>query len=542
MTQTIKTALLSAPMEWQGRAAKQLEHFGWHTSGAGPQLAAWQPVGLKSVAQRLQFVEGIVIGRVWLGGPYGNGAIRIEPRRFYFYQGEDSKPLREREFDLLSGHPVPRPNKGAILEQVRLGLHALASADGFSVIRADETVAADNVLSRTTAIGDAKQLVPLAQDMWRGVAQTGVFRAPATLNLYVVNDPGRPGGGRQAEEYIRFLEQKWRDVTSADGQLMVKRISLDRLLERLEIKQAASPLNDTVFLLAVSGERGQPLPEPQARVMDLLDQVGQPYRLFSYDNDNLRYSASNQILSVIQAVGGVPYRLQLPFPEPFDDGVLLGIDLGHDRDRRRSAAVASVLGPDGVLLGAVKHFLPLNEALSGKLVARLLNGALEEAEKRLGRKVTRALVFRDGRVPARRPRSDQESVEDYVTALGVPTAFVEVRKGGNPPLWVDAGQRIIPAPAGSMLAPLNAEVRFVTCYESIEQSGPPRTFKVTLPKAGDAFGWGLDVYTGIVCGLCYSPSLGVKPHLPGPIYWADGIAKTSDHDNRFRGQHVRIIA
>jgi hypothetical protein len=144
-------------------------------------------------------------------------------------------------------------------------------------------------------------------------------------------------------------------------------------------------------------------------------------------------------------------------------------------------------------------------------------------------------------VPARRQGSGQESVEDYVNALSVPTALVEVRKGGNPPLWVEAGQQIRPASPGSVFAPAGSEVRLMTCYESIDLAGPPRTFKVRLPKGGDTFGWGLDAYAAIVCGLCYSPSLGVKPHLPGPIYWADGIAKTSDKDNRFRGQHVRII-
>ena len=52
---------------------------------------------------------------------------------------------------------------------------------------------------------------------------------------------------------------------------------------------------------------------------------------------------------------------------------------------------------------------------------------------------------------------------------------------------------------------------------------------------------GIDAYVNILCGLCYSPSLGSQPHLPGPIYWADGFAKTSKFSNQFRGHHVEFL-
>lgn len=537
----LNTALLEASADWEVSADRLLRSQGWVTAKQGRQIGAWLPGRLKQCGTDLSYVEGALIGPIWLGGRHRNTAIRLAARRFYFSSGDLRGPLREREGELLADGAVPRPEKMAILAQIRAAFSVLAASTSFKAIPSDREADPINLLCRTTASGRTGREIPLAPDMWRGIQRAGVHSVPRQLSLYVVNDSFRPDGARQAEAYIQLLKQKWADIGGDPDGLKIGRIRLDRLVERLEATNATEAIEDCIFLIGVSGERGERLSLPQARALELLDQLGQPYRLFSYDNRQLRYSASNQVLSLLQGARGVPYRLKLPYPTKHDDGLLLGVDIGHDRDRRLSALVVAALDSTGVFLGAVKHRITLNEALHGEVVSRLLREARDLAEQNLGRTTDKAIVFRDGRIPMRRPLSGQEAIEDYVTALGVPTSFVEVRKGGNPPLWIEDGEDIYPAPSGSMLTPSGSSVRMLSCYESIDQAGPPRTFKVTVPQNGEAFGWGLDDYAALTCGLCYSPSLGVKPHLPGPIYWADGIGKTSDTDHRFGGQYVRII-
>lgn len=536
-----KTTLITAPTNWQKLAEKTLSNSGWTVHPVKAQLHAWRVDDIKSVTLGLVYAEGIVIRRIWIGKNHSHLSLCVTSHRYYFRENQRSFPLHEREHELLIGRVPPRPNKISILEIVRKGKEDLCAINGFEEIDADPESTTYNALEKSLAVGGDGEIFPLVSDMWRRIVRAGAFRMPSKLNLYVVADTDRPGGALQSADYVRFLEQKWQEVGKGQGNLDVKFFKLSQILARMESSKPPVVTTDSIFLLAVTGRRGEKLPDAQARVMTFFDEIGQAYRLFSYDNKNLRYSASNQLLSMIQSAGGLPYHLKLPFPENFEDGIIVGVDLGHDRDNLCSVAVASAVAPDGAFLCASKVRLPLNEALKGSMVVRLLKSVLKDVEQNYGRNIGKVLIMRDGLVPARKQYSDQESVKDYIDSLDVPTSLIEVRKRGNPLLWQEDGLRILPTVPGTIFAPRGGNVRLLTAYESIEQAGPPRTFKIAIPRGADTFNWGLDAYTAIVCGLCYSPSLGVKPHLPGPIYWADGIAKTSDKDNRFRGQSVRTI-
>jgi len=73
----------------------------------------------------------------------------------------------------------------------------------------------------------------------------------------------------------------------------------------------------------------------------------------------------------------------------------------------------------------------------------------------------------------------------------------------------------------------------------MEGQGIPRVLKLQLRDECDGLGLGFDTMTSIVAGLVCAPSLGTKAHaLPGPIYWADGIARSAPHTYKFAGQPV----
>ena len=156
----------------------------------------------------------------------------------------------------------------------------------------------------------------------------------------------------------------------------------------------------------------------------------------------------------------------------------------------------------------------------------------KEIEKKCEKKFNKVIIIRDGRLPDK--SMSNENIDEYKRVLGIKTTIIECRKINNPPILARSNRK----PIGGMNVCVGSEnIRFANFYDG-RMGGLPRTFKIVLPDGADSLGWGIDNYVSILCGLSYSPSLGSQPHLPGPIYWADGIAKTSDTNNQFRGHHV----
>lgn len=538
----ITTTLLACDSDWDTKAQDIMGGQGWSTHFSSRQVTTWQEENIIAVSDELFFVSGISIRKIWLGGKIGNNAIRITPLRLYFDSINPKKPLRQAEYVLLNGKPRPRVDRNTLYILLGNTKNTLCHEGSFTPINQQPGFHNNNLLSQVQAIGRGNSRIPLSNDIWAALAKSGAFSYPKELALYVVNDNKQQKGPHILNEYIDLLQDKWRLLTRDPEAIQIKRIDLDKLIQRLRTQSGQGALTNAVFLIALSGHVGDPLPKRQQEALELLDKNGIPYRLFSYDNKNPRFSASSQMLSILSAAGGKPYRLLLNYPDDFSHGALIGVDIGHDIDWRRSTVVASLLEPDGNHILSLKKHIPLNEAIPSQIVTRMLRSLKKQSEKLLSRSIERAIIFRDGRIPTKCEKSGNESLHDYLEALEIPTSLVEIRKRGNPPLCQQTDNGLRAAKPGSMFSPEGSDVRLITCYETIQQAGPPKTFKVTIPRSADRFNWGIDAYTGIVCGLCYSPSLGTKPHLPGPIYWADGIAKTSDTDNRFRGQNVKTIA
>jgi hypothetical protein len=66
-----------------------------------------------------------------------------------------------------------------------------------------------------------------------------------------------------------------------------------------------------------------------------------------------------------------------------------------------------------------------------------------------------------------------------------------------------------------------------------------RTLKLHMAPDWDGLRLGMDSVSEILTGLSYAPGLGLATHaLPGPIYWADGIAAMGETNHQFSGQRI----
>ena len=114
-----ETALFAAPTNWQKLAEQTLSNWGWKVHPVKAQLHAWRNDAIKSAVPGLVYAEGIMVSRIWIGKNSSSHSICVIPHRFYFREDQRGTPLYEREHELLSGRPAPRPNKIFILEMVR---------------------------------------------------------------------------------------------------------------------------------------------------------------------------------------------------------------------------------------------------------------------------------------------------------------------------------------------------------------------------------------------------------------------------------------
>ena len=521
--------------DWKSTLAEQLVSHGYTVREKPWGAIAWYESDIRKLNNTADWVEAVEIRSTWLG--LGKEYISVSNKRQYL----DSRREIIRQAERLLLGPLKRPdvNQVELLNGIKKAADFIELGGSFEKVKNALPEQHLPLLNMVSAIGARDCEYELQQDMWTSIAKNGAYEIPKNLEIVVVHDLELSEKATMVDDYCKAIEKKFAQVNRKNSSITIYKTNLEKTLDYVQQK-IASPANtasnNRVFLIAITGKKGIPLPSKQLQLLDFLDQLDYQYRLFSYDNSKLIYSASNQLISLIEGAGGVSYRLKLPFPESFENGVFFGVDLGHDADRGRSTLVVSVVDQYGGYVLSVKHRTQLNEAIDKGDLIDMLNRAKSASEEKLGYAIRRVIILRDGKIPEKKKASRFECIGDYLGALSCPTSVIEVRKRQNPPLYFTSDTGQAKKVFGYKFQAEGTDVQFFNAYDS--NFGIPNTFKVVIPNKGDAFGWGIDVFANIVAGLCYSPSLGMKPHLPGPIYWADGIAKTSETDNRFRGQYV----
>ncbi|MGB1159319.1 MAG: Piwi domain-containing protein [Porticoccaceae bacterium] len=521
--------------DWIRAVVDCCEAQGYEISRDRSNLRVWKSDKRTRITDAIEYVEAIRLAPEDLDVVKGEQFIGLTPVRLYFENGSGT-PSSERENLLLRSLRRPKTNSSSIIDGI-IGLgNMLAQSGKFDHLRGEGLNDEPSLISLTSARG-ASSTFPLAADMWSPALKNGWRLVLPSVNIHFVADGAHPATSPTFTNYQAKLAERWAKATKNGSSLNIKAWGLESFLERARSVGAKPEIlsGNDVVVIAVTGARGDPLPPMQAELMAILDGWGQQYRIVSLTTKKSGdYWLSNHALSILNAVG-VPYSLKLPFPEDFSDGAFFGVDIGHDREKRLSKIVVTVMSPGGRLIAAVSRSGIIDESISGGLIRHLLQSARDRAEEVRGKKFNRAIVFRDGRLPNNNVQRTRETVDNYINAMGIPTSLVELRKNQNPPIFRNGEQAIA---IGACFNPGMLNIRYATFYDS--KVGMANTFKVVTPEGGDALGWGVDAYVKILCGLCYTPSLGSQPHLPGPIYWADGFGITSSTDNRFRGHNVHI--
>lgn len=522
--------------DWIRTVVACCEAQGYEVKRVRGNLRVWKNAQRAPAKNDLEYVEAIQLGREYLGAVNGEQYIGLIPVRLYFKNGSDI-PSAERETVLLGAHRKPPTNSSRIIDGIISLGNTLAENDRFEHLRGKRCDDDRSLLTMTVARG-AESTFPLAEDMWSSVLKNGWRLVVPSVNIHFLAEGAHPAASATFSNYKAKLGKRWDKAAKNGSSLDIKAFELGAFLERAR-SVAAKPeryTDNDVFVIAVTGAKGDPLPPMQAELMSILDRWRQQYRIVSLTTKKSGdYWLSNHALSILNAVG-VPYSLKLPFPDDFRNGAFFGVDIGHDREIGASKIVVTVTSPGGRLIASVSRSEILDESIKGDLVKHLLQSARDRAEEVREKKFDKAIVFRDGRLPDNNILKTLETADNYVNAMGIPTSLVELRKNQNPPIFRNGEQGIA---VGAYFDPGIQNIRYATFYES--KVGMANTFKVITPKGGDTLGWGVDAYVKILCGLCYTPSLGSQAHLPGPIYWADGFGITSPTDNRFRGHNVHII-
>ena len=257
-----------------------------------------------------------------------------------------------------------------------------------------------------------------------------------------------------------------------------------------------------------------------------------PYRLFSYDNPALKWSALDQVGSLLMAAGGMPFQLELPWPDPEHTPYILGVDLGHPIARRDSWVVMSLMDGRGNLIESWRHRQKLDETIEPRVLESGLRWAREKARTH-GRRKADFMVIRDGRL------HKGERIDTYRRILGKDFTFLELIKYDNPEICIP-GPSPSAVPAGFECHVDGDETPYIVPVAPRLANDLARPFKLHMPPYWDGLNLGMETVSAIITGLCYTPGLGLATHaLPGPIYWADGIAAIGETNHQFAGQKIR---
>lgn len=194
--------------------------------------------------------------------------------------------------------------------------------------------------------------------------------------------------------------------------------------------------------------------------------------------------------------------------------------------------VMTLSDAQGILIESWRHRQELNETIGPAVLRNGLNWALAKARLNGGVEKPEFMVLRDGRL------HEGEQVQAYRRILGRRITFVELAKYENPEMFVP-GETPRPVPAGTECLPEGAVTPMIVPVGPRLAGDLARTLKLHMAPDWDGLGFGMDKVSEIVSGLSYAPGLGLAAHaLPGPIYWADGIAAIGDTNHQFAGQRI----
>lgn len=499
--------------DWAAEVAGGLQELGLSVEPLNGRVAAW---GGAQSHKGIKYADGWMFSRMWLAPR--RWALSITQKRMYF---DGAALIHKPEAQIVGdSRPAGRAAAAEIVAQWDL-LRRLA----------------DRLPGRPAPVQLSGQVDDLAaaREIWIGEQrhpfQTGTLNSlyrgsgfDAVPTGWTITLCGLDGVSPSViAEFRRRLAQA---AAQRQAELSVRESRVEEILGRIQqLNAIKEPVRRGRCVLFVLSRRDQPPSASAAQLFDVLDRTKVPFRR-AYATDALEFSIPDQLPSLLLACGGCPHRAVTQ--ARCGPVWTLAVDLGHHPARNYSVVVATLVDPSGRLVHASRMRQPRDETVSREAVARLLADCGTAAEFRSAREPN-VLVLRDGRL------FENEDVGLYTSSLGGRVSLLEYRKRWNPQVVLGNDEPRVPG--GEFSAVLTGCCTMFVCSCRPRSSmALPELAKVTWRETWNQLGLSTSELGRLLAGSATAPGLGMHPRQwPAPLYWADGIAGTSELDLRFRG-------
>ena len=494
---------------WQAKLVDALQKLGFNTYLKRNAVWAWEngkvvagKNGQPSIAYGCEFTREPLSG--------DEPCLAIRAKEVYLKNGEVIHLSPEQR------KPVPGPTQEFRIEYcLKLGERLAARIDGLEAEPVQVKSENQRVHQQTGLVLKNHKEDRSIERPWNGLRQAGFNHVPKGFSVIVfLKDPKDV----RAENYINCLRVAFRSY----GEVVDFTTRL--FTDCNEIPCGA------VGLVGLQGCKGEILDADELKLLESLDAKNAKYRTFSLANQDMKWSAYDQAASLLYTAGGVPYALDLPWPAAVQNTYSIGVDLGHPMGAEKSILAISLIDPQGIHIKSWRYEQARSENADLVALQSGLRKARELVEKLTGQKKNNFLVVRDGR------RNKSERVGHYREVLGQAMTFVDLSKRSSCHMFARSA-RPKSAEAGTVLFVGKKNTPFILPIVPSFHQQMINPQKVIMRKEWDGLELGIERVCALLTGMCYAPSLGMKPHRsPAPIYWANGIASIKPHNCQFRGQ------
>jgi hypothetical protein len=510
-------AVEPVPVRWQQVAERSCRDLNLSVQADGQALFVWPKV---QSAAGVQYADGWILARIWLAPTRAGAGIRS--RRFYFREGALD---RRTENEIVGGR---RPPSRAAAEELEIQRHVISSIAAALAVQTNlvtlQPTVAELVNCRSIRIDNSRTAFDSgsANAIYK---EQGFDCVPEEWQVSVC-----PVDGVTTDVGQMFASRLERLAAQRRARLTARITTLQQVDGRLTALGGQSPRRGRCVLFVLP-ERSRPPSALLGNLLQRLDDGLIPYRR-AYGDDPHDYSIPDQLPSILMACGGRPHSCERV--DGASDVWQLAIDLGHVPGAETSVAVAALLDPHGKLVHAARIWQPRDETAHPSSVRHLL-ASCREAICRTNASCKGLLVIRDGR------HFERERLDIYQTTLGLPTTPIEFRKRGNPQLAWLRGTALEQVDVVAARIPGSCSM-FVSLAAPRTRKTLPSIAKVAWDETFNQLKLPAETIAQLLATSAAAPGLGVHPHhLPGAVYWADGIASASPTDLRFRGVPCHTI-
>jgi len=322
------------------------------------------------------------------------------------------------------------------------------------------------------------------------------------------------------ENYSKYLANQ---LTKVHWNPEVRILDFEKLSCRLDEISAKEAPHDAVFGVGIEGGPGDPIATGTLALLDRLDDLRLPYRVFSdqskvIDQTSNSWAVNDQAPHYLTLAGATTWEVQMP--DCLKGVIFIGLDLGHPKRLEESVPVISLVSEGGRLLGWWRGVQPRDETLRTETL-RIGFFWLAEQIRKLPIVPAGIVLLRDGRI------FEREELKLFLEGLNLPSVLLEMPKSPAP--YLLDGTRT--APMGTVyIQSENSEVFMQPpSFHSISSVSRFRVVKRNIKASNE------DLAVALL-NLCHAPILGIRPsRLPSPIYWSDGLARNGGMSPKFRG-------